>query len=44
MREIGMIMEHTYLEVKLDALMLKNRALASDATAFACNERKSVGR
>ena len=27
---------HTYFDVKLDALILKNRALASEATAFAC--------
>jgi hypothetical protein len=27
---------NTYFDVKLDALILKNRALASEATAFAC--------
>ncbi len=27
--------KHTYFDVKLDALILKNRALASEATAFA---------
>lgn len=34
-------MNHTYFDVRLDALMLKNRAFASDATALACNEMKS---
>ena len=30
---------HTYFDVKLDALMLKNRALASEATAFAYEQQ-----
>lgn len=33
--ETNQIMRHTYFDVKLEALILKNRALASEATAFA---------
>jgi hypothetical protein len=35
-----MIIKRTYFDVKLDALILKNRALASEATAFAYQEKK----
>ena len=39
------IIRHTYFDVRLDALILKKRALASEATAFAYEKiNKSLNR